>query len=131
MAFRDPVVIKLVAENGIVKWTLLGPLSEINAYLDTPLKLGVYSFTPFTFYADAALLGLDPAECLAYKAAELDYYRLDKDADAPFTLDWWSAYQTARADKANLWLKIQKIVLANFRTYVKLLIAPLAPVQII
>lgn len=112
---KTTVVIKLVAENGIVSWTLLGLWSEINDYLDEPLALGLQS--PTTYYADVIQLDLDPTECLAYKAAELDYYRLSKNADQPITAEWWIAYQTARADKANLWLKIQKIVLANFRAY--------------
>jgi hypothetical protein len=118
MPALDPtttVVIKIEAKDGIVKWTCLGLWSEINEYLDMPLELGMHSAT--TYYTDAIRLGLDPAECLAYKAAELEYYRLSKDPTEPVTAEWWIAYQTARADEANLWLKIQKIVLANFRNY--------------
>ncbi len=118
---KTTVVIKIEAKDGIVKWTCLGLWSEINEYLDTPLELGMHSDT--TYYTDAIRLGLDPAECLAYKAAELEYYRLSKDPTEPVTAEWWTAYQTARADKANLWLKIQKTVLANFRDYTNSLIS--------
>ena len=119
MPALDPtttVVIKIEAKDGIVKWTCLGLWSEINEYLDTPLELGMHSVT--TYYTDAIRLGLDPAECMAYKVAELEYYRLSKDIAGPTTTQqWWTAYQTARCDMANLWLKIQRTVLANFRAY--------------
>jgi hypothetical protein len=118
MPALDPsttVVIKIEAKDCIIKWTCLGLWSDINAYLDEPLTLGMHSAT--TYYTDAVRLGLDPAECLAYKAAELEYYTLSKNTAEPVTAEWWIAYQDARATKANLWLKIQKTVLANFRDY--------------
>jgi hypothetical protein len=123
------VVIKLFAKDGIIKWTLLGLWSEINEFADEPLTLGMHSAT--TYYADVLQLGLDPAECLAYKAAQLEHYRLRKDPIEPVTSDewlaWWMAFQTARADETNLWLKIQKTVLANFRTYTDQLVLNVPP----
>lgn len=128
MPALDPtttVVIKLVTKDDTVNWTLLGLWSEFNDYQGEPLMLGMHSAT--TYYADVIQLGLDPAECLAYKTAKMEHYRLSKVTAEPVTAEWWIAYQKARADEWNLAAKIRKTVQANFRTYTDQLILSAPP----